>query len=162
MGRGGSCGHSQHGPWSRASAGQAPWLPLKPVARSKGGRLLFCAVRDCVYKSDRLNSYGAFARAGGRRAMMFTKRLRDGVREGRITSSVRIWKTQRVKPGGIYPMEEGHIVVDSVRPIALEQVTGELARRSGFQGVVDLLKVAKHGSGTNVYLIEFHYVAPSE
>lgn len=39
-------------------------------------------------------------------------------------------------------------------------MTGDLARRSGFMGVVDLLKVAKHGSGTNVYLIEFHYVGP--
>ena len=34
---------------------------------------------------------------------------------------------------------------------------GELAKRSGFAGVVDLLKVAKHGPGENVYLIEFEY-----
>jgi len=93
--------------------------------------------------------------------MMFTKRLREGVREGRITCSVRIWKSPRVKPGGIYPMEDGHIVVESIQRISLSDVTGELARRSGFKGVVDLLKVAKHGSGTQVYLIEFHYVAPS-
>jgi len=92
--------------------------------------------------------------------MMFTKRLRDGIREGRITCSVRIWKTARVKPGGIYPMEEGHIVVDAIRQIALGDITGELARRSGFAGVVDLLKTAKHGSGTNVYLVDFHYVPP--
>jgi hypothetical protein len=92
---------------------------------------------------------------------MFTRRLREGIREGRITCSVRIWKTARVRPGGIYPMEGGHIVVDSIREIALGDVTGELARRSGFAGVVDLLKVAKHGSGTNIYLIDFHYVAPS-
>ena len=94
--------------------------------------------------------------------MMFTKRLRDGIREGRITCSVRIWKTARVKPGGIYPMEEGHIVVDAIRQIALGDITGELARRSGFAGVVDLLKTAKHGSGTNVYLVDFHYVPPAD
>ena len=92
--------------------------------------------------------------------MMFTKRLRDGIREGRITCSVRIWKTARVKPGGIYPMEEGHIVVDAIRQIALGDITGELARRSGFLGVVDLLKTAQHGSGRNVYLVEFHYLPP--
>ena len=57
-------------------------------------------------------------------------------------------------------MEEGRIVVESIRQIALGDITGELARRSGFQGVVDLLKVAKHGSGTNVYLIEFEYFGP--
>ena len=94
--------------------------------------------------------------------MMFTKRLRDGVREGRITCSVRIWRRPHVKAGGIYPMEEGHIVVETIRRIALEDITGELARRSGFLGVVDLLKVAKHGSGTNVYLIEFHYLPPAQ
>lgn len=92
--------------------------------------------------------------------MIFTKRLRDGVREGRITCSVRIWQRPRVKAGGIYPMEEGHIVVESIRQISIGDVTGELARQSGFKGVVDLLKVAKHGSGTNVYLIEFEYVGP--
>jgi hypothetical protein len=90
--------------------------------------------------------------------MMFTKRLREGVRAGRITCSVRIWQRPHVKAGGIYPMEDGHILVESIREIALEDVTGELARRSGFLGVVDLLKVAKHGPGTNVYLVEFQYL----
>jgi hypothetical protein len=42
--------------------------------------------------------------------------------------------------------------------ISLADVTPELARRSGFAGVVDLLKVAKHGSGRRVFLIEFRYV----
>ena len=94
--------------------------------------------------------------------MMFTKRLRQGVREGSITCSVRIWTKPHVKVGGIYPMEEGHIVVESIRPIALADITGELARSSGFLGVVDLLKMAQHGSGQNVYLVEFQYLPPSE
>ena len=92
--------------------------------------------------------------------MQFTRRLRQGVKDGRITCSVRIWQRPQVKAGGLYPMEEGHILVESIREIALEDVTGDLARRSGFLGVVDLLKVAKHGSGTNVYLIEFEYLPP--
>jgi len=93
--------------------------------------------------------------------MMFAKRLREGVREGRITCSVRIWTRPHVRAGGVYPMEEGHIVVDSIRLISLSDITGELARRSGFEGVVDLLRVAKHGRGRNVYLVDFHYVPPS-
>lgn len=92
--------------------------------------------------------------------MHFTKRLREGVRSGEITCSVRIWQRPHVRAGGIYPMEDGHILVESIQPIALEDITGELARRSGFLGVVDLLKVAKHGSGTNVYLIQFQYLPP--
>jgi hypothetical protein len=65
-----------------------------------------------------------------------------------------------VKVGGLYSMEDGQILVQSIRQIAIGDITGELARKSGFEGVVDLLKVAKHGSGTNVYLIDFEYIAP--
>jgi hypothetical protein len=96
--------------------------------------------------------------------MMFTKRLRPGIRRGDITCSVRIWQQPRVKVGNRYPMEGGQIEVDSIEQIELEDVTAELARESGFNGLVDLLKVAKHGSGDNVYVVRFHYVdglAPS-
>jgi len=92
--------------------------------------------------------------------MVFTKRLRDGVRRGEITCSVRIWKNPHVKVGGRYRMDEGEIVVDSIEPIGLPDITGDLARESGFLGVLDLLKVAKHGSGDKIYLIRFHYVPP--
>ena len=92
--------------------------------------------------------------------MIFTKRLRAGVRRGAITCSVRIWLRPRVTVGKRYPMEEGAIEVDAIVPIGLEDITPELARASGFKGVVDLLKVAKHGRGENVYLVRFHYVAP--
>ena len=92
--------------------------------------------------------------------MIFAKQLREGVRDGRITCSVRIWHRPRVKVGGVYPMEDGHIVIESIRQIDIADITGELARRSGFKGVIDLLKTAKHGSGTNVYLIDFDYVGP--
>jgi hypothetical protein len=57
-------------------------------------------------------------------------------------------------------MEDGHIEVDAVVPITFADITPELARASGFEGVVDLLKVAKHGKGENIYLVRFHYVAP--
>lgn len=93
--------------------------------------------------------------------MLFTKRLRDGVRRGDITCSVRIWMSPRVKVGNRYRMEEGEIEVDDVLPIAYADITPAIARASGFKGVVDLLKVAKHGRGENVYLVRFHYVAPA-
>lgn len=57
-------------------------------------------------------------------------------------------------------MEEGEIEVDSIEPIGFPDITPTLARESGFLGVVDLLKVANHGRGRNVYLIHFHYVPP--
>jgi hypothetical protein len=94
--------------------------------------------------------------------MMFAKRLRDRIRSGEITCSVRIWQSPRVKTGGRYRMEEGHIRVTSIREIVLADITAELARRSGFAGVADLLETARHGSGTNVYLVEFEYIAPAQ
>ena len=63
-----------------------------------------------------------------------------------------------VKVGHRYRMEEGAIEVDSIVPIALADITPALARESGFKGVIDLLKVAKHGRGESVYLVRFHYM----
>jgi hypothetical protein len=57
-------------------------------------------------------------------------------------------------------MDEGHIVVDSIAPITIKDITNDLARESGFESVDDLLQMAKHGSGDKVYLIRFHYMPP--
>jgi hypothetical protein len=54
-------------------------------------------------------------------------------------------------------MGDGHVVVTAVNPISLQDITGSLARQCGFNGTVDLLKVAQHGSGRNVFVIDFHY-----
>ena len=94
--------------------------------------------------------------------MVFTKRLRAGVRRGEITCSVRIWTRPHVKVGHRYRMEEGEIEIDSIDPIGFPDITPALARASGFLGVIDLLKVAKHGRGDNIYLIRFHYLAPRQ
>jgi hypothetical protein len=65
-----------------------------------------------------------------------------------------------VRVGARYRMEEGEIEVDSIQPIGFPDITPELARESGFLGLIDLLKVAKHGQGDKIYLIRFHYVRP--
>jgi hypothetical protein len=91
--------------------------------------------------------------------VQFTKRLRDPIRDGEITSSIRIWQRPRVKVGGRYRLGDGHVVVDRLSEIGFEDITPRLARESGFAGVTDLLKTAKHGSGERVFLVEFHYEA---
>jgi uncharacterized protein YqfB (UPF0267 family) len=90
--------------------------------------------------------------------MVFAKRLREGVISGQITCSIRIWTSPHVIAGNRYRMGDGHIEVDSITPIGLPDITPELARESGFSGVLDLLKVAKHGKGDHIYLIRFHYL----
>ena len=92
--------------------------------------------------------------------MISRKRLREGVRRGEITCSIRIWTRPRVTVGKRYRMDDGEIEVDSITPIGFPDISPELAREPGFFGVIDLLKVAKHGKGTNIYLIRFHYVRP--
>jgi hypothetical protein len=92
--------------------------------------------------------------------VQFRRELRDRVRSGEITCSVRVWQQPHVKVGGFYALPPGHIVVTSVLEMALSDITPELARRSGFSGVVDLLKTAVHGPGRRVFLVEFEYVAP--
>jgi hypothetical protein len=92
--------------------------------------------------------------------MVFAKRLREGIRRGRIKSSVRVWQRPHVKVGGKYRVDDGHIVVDAIDEITVKDITHDLAREGGFESVDDLLKIAKHGPGENVYLIRFHYLPP--
>lgn len=92
--------------------------------------------------------------------MLFVKYLRDAVRSGAVKTSIRVWQQPRVTVGKRYRMEEGEIEIDSIAPITMEEITPDLARACGFAGVSDLLKVAKHGRGENVYLIRFHYIPP--
>jgi hypothetical protein len=89
--------------------------------------------------------------------MTFTKRLHEPIMRGEVTCSVRIWLSCHVKVGGRYALGPGAVEVTAIRRIGLGDITPDLARRSGFAGLVDLLKVAKHGAGENVYLIDFEY-----
>jgi hypothetical protein len=92
--------------------------------------------------------------------MQFVNALRARIQKGEITCSVRLWQRSHVKVGGCYALPPGHIVVTSLIEMPLGDVTPELARRSGFAGIVDLLKTAAHGPGRRVFLVEFRYVKP--
>jgi hypothetical protein len=94
--------------------------------------------------------------------MMFAKRLRPAIISGEITASVRIWRSPRVKVGGRYPLEDGFIEVTALREISLADITPTVARETGFAGVIDLLKVARHGSGGRVFRVEFEYRAADQ
>lgn len=90
--------------------------------------------------------------------MQFARQLREPIKRGEIKTSVRIWIQPRVKVGGKYRLEEGYVVVDSLKQIEWDEITPALAMESGFDDVDDLLKTAKHGRGENVYVVDFHYV----
>jgi hypothetical protein len=90
--------------------------------------------------------------------VVFAKQIREGVERGEITCSIRIWQSPHVSAGRRYRVGAGEIDVDSILQITFADITPDLARESGFKGVVDLLKVAQHGPGRNVYLVRFHYI----
>jgi hypothetical protein len=89
--------------------------------------------------------------------MLFQRRFHDGIRSGEIRCTVRIWQRPHVKVGGRYALGDGAIVVDKIHEARLDDITAALARRCGFSSLVDLLKVAKHGRGERVFVIDFHY-----
>jgi len=70
--------------------------------------------------------------------MVFTKRLREGVRRGEITCSVRFWMHPHVRVGARYPMGEGAIEIDSIETIRVSgHYSGvgtrvEISGRAGF------------------------------
>jgi hypothetical protein len=94
--------------------------------------------------------------------MVFAKSLREGVRRGKITVSLRYWKHPHVRAGAVYPMDEGLIEVQSVEPIEPGDITADLARESGFASLDALLKVAQHGTSKTTYLVRFRYLAPGD
>ncbi|MEM7098971.1 MAG: ASCH domain-containing protein [Pseudomonadota bacterium] len=91
--------------------------------------------------------------------MQFTKKLHAGIVAGEITTSIRIWIRPRVKIHGRYKLgtTPGFVVVDKISEIAFEDITPKMARDSGFAGMTDLLKTAKHGRGERVFYVHFHY-----
>jgi hypothetical protein len=91
--------------------------------------------------------------------VQFLRSLRDRIRRGEITTTVRLWQRPHVKVGGRYALPPGEVVVTRILEVPLADVTPELARSSGFVGLVDLLKVAKHGPGRRVFVIDFRYQA---
>ena len=78
--------------------------------------------------------------------MVFTKHLREGVRRGRIRCSVGSWMKPHVKVGGRYPMDEGHIVVDSIESTRRQDITRDLARESGFEDRSDSQSASRRRS----------------
>ena len=92
-------------------------------------------------------------------SLSFTKRLREPIMAGEVTTSIRIWLRPRVKIGGRYPLGGGCVEVTALTEIDLSDVTDALARESGFADLDDLLSIAKHGRGERVFLVTFEYLA---
>jgi hypothetical protein len=94
----------------------------------------------------------------------FSRELRGDVLAGDITLSVRLWKRQRVKEGGRYPVGPGEIEVDAIELVPFAAITAQDVRRAGEPDRETLRQRAAHAGpideDTLVYRIEFHTVSP--
>jgi hypothetical protein len=91
--------------------------------------------------------------------MMFAKPLRERVRSGEITTSVRIWQRPQVKLGGRYPHLDGYIEITRLQEVDLSDITEEIAREGGFESLEALMAIARHGRGERVFILDFVFVA---
>ena len=94
--------------------------------------------------------------------MQFSPELRDGVADGRITLSFRLWSRPQVKVGGRYATASVHIEIDSIEMVPFGSVTRADVRRAGERDLETLRRRAAHAGpiddDTPVYRIEFHVV----
>lgn len=94
--------------------------------------------------------------------MQFSRDLRPGVADGRITVSIRLWSRPQVKVGGRYVTAGVLIEVDSIELLPFAAVTDEDVARSGEVDRESLRARAAHAGpihdDTLVYRIEFHVV----
>lgn len=63
--------------------------------------------------------------------------------------------------GARYPLLDGFVEVTRLRGVDLEDITDEMAREGGFADLEDLMKIARHGRGERVFIVDFVFVPNS-
>jgi hypothetical protein len=94
--------------------------------------------------------------------VQFSADLRDGVADGTITVSVRLWQRPQVKAGGRYPVAGATIEVTSIELMPFGAITDDDVRRCGEPDREALRRRAAHAGpvhdDTLVYRVEFRPV----
>ena len=96
--------------------------------------------------------------------MQFSPELREGVADGSITVSYRLWSRPKVKVGGVYRSGTVRIEVDEVELLPFSSITDDDLARTGEPDVESLRRRAAHAGpihdDTLVFRVEFHVVDP--
>ncbi len=94
--------------------------------------------------------------------MQFSRELRPGVASGRITVSVRLWSTPKVRVGGRYTVGTSTIEIDTIELMPFHAISDADIRSSGENDRESLRRRAAHAGpvddNTLVFRIEFHLV----
>ena len=96
--------------------------------------------------------------------MLFKHEFHEGLNNGAITLTFRLWSTPRVKPGNRYRCPPiGWLEVDAVDRVVLGEVTNADAKRSGFADRAALVAFLRKSSrqtpldDTGVFRVELHF-----
>jgi hypothetical protein len=92
--------------------------------------------------------------------VQFSRDLRAGVADGRITVSYRLWSRPQVKIGGSYRTGAARIEVDDIELVPFSSITDEDLARTGEPDLPSLRARAAHTGpirgDTLLYRVEFH------
>jgi hypothetical protein len=76
--------------------------------------------------------------------LLFKKRFHQGLVDGSVTLTVRLWDKPHVKTGGRYRVHPiGVVEVEAVSRVELGALTEEDARRAGFADLAELVEYAR-------------------
>ena len=87
--------------------------------------------------------------------MLFEKRLREGIHEGRITLAFRRWQRGQVVAGHRYRTGLDLVEAEAVDIVATGDVDSGQARAAGYATVRDLLASLRGDAGLPLYRIRF-------
>ena len=96
--------------------------------------------------------------------LLFKKRFHQGLVDGSVTLTVRVWDKPHVKPAGRYRVHPiGVVEVDAIARVPFGSLTEEDARRAGFINLNELTEYAKPvakgplTAQTLVFKIDLHH-----
>lgn len=92
--------------------------------------------------------------------MLFKSRVLDGIKAGRITLAFRRWTKPTVRAGGTLRAPVGVLAIEGVEAIGPDDISGEDARRAGFDTREALLADLRKGHDGTLYQIRFHVAGP--
>lgn len=90
--------------------------------------------------------------------MLFERRLREGIHEGRITLTFRRWNRRQVVAGHRYRTGSDIIEVDAVDLVSPRDIDAGQASEAGYATVKELLADLRGDKKTPLYRVRFHRV----
>jgi biotin operon repressor len=90
--------------------------------------------------------------------VLFERRLREGIHEGRIVLTFRRWNRRQVVAGHRYRTGSDIIEVDAVDPVTQRDIDAGQAKEAGYGTVREVLADLRGDKKTPLYRVRFHRV----